>query len=203
MESTITCLPCDSYLSGTKANDLNTPLPTPATNTSLSFFLLGWSHREQREEGDQLGWSHHESPWESSYFYSLSSSTFSSFSFSFYVYGNLYIYIYSCFGYGLLLDIIRRKWNWSDYFCLCTLHFSTFFGHTHYRPILKHDIHNKKPTNHCKATNFRAWDPLSNTKSQHKFTGYKITNTNPHFLINAFRILDHNHNSQLIHRQDL
>ena len=84
---------------------------------------------------------------------------------------------------------------------------------THCRPILGHDIHNQKPTYHRKATNFRAWDPLSKTKSQHKFTGYKITNTNsdrlrstdtnPHFLINAFRILDHNHNSQPIHHQDL
>ena len=108
-----------------------------------------------------------------------------------------FLCIYSCFGYGLLLDIIRRKWNWSDYFCLCTLHFSTFFGHTHCRPILRHDIHNQKPTYHRKATNFRVWDPLSKTKSQHKFTGYKITNTNsnwlrstntnPHFLINAFQ----------------
>ena len=94
MESTITCLPCDSYLSGTKANDLNTPLPTPATNTSLSFFLLGWSHREQREEGDQLEWSHRESPWESLCFYSLSSSTFSSFSFSFCVYIVVLVMVY-------------------------------------------------------------------------------------------------------------
>ena len=94
-------------------------------------------------------------------------------SFSFYVYGNLYIYIYiySCFGYGLLLDFIGRKWNWSDCFCLCTLQSSTFFGHTHRRT----------------TTNSQAWHPQSKTHiplhshqflSMRSFTKNQITDTN-------------------------
>ena len=79
-------------------------------------------------------------------------------------------------------------------------------------PILRHDIHNQKPTYHRIATNFWAWDPLPKTKSQTQIQGYKITNIfrltkihkqNPHFLINAFKISDHKHKSQLNHHQDL
>ena len=81
------------------------------------------------------------------------------------------IYIYSCFGYGLLLDFIGRKWNWSDCFCLCTLQSSTFFGHTHRRT----------------TTNSQAWHPQSKTHiplhshqflSMRSFTKNQITDTN-------------------------
>ena len=63
-ESTITCLPCDFCLSGTKPKDLNTHPPTLAANTSLSlslslslsqfFFLLGWSQPPRAEGRGRL-----------------------------------------------------------------------------------------------------------------------------------------------------
>ena len=80
-------------------------------------------------------------------------------------------------------------------------------------PILKHDIHNQKPTYHCIATNFRAWDPLPKTKSptqihkiqnhKYKFRPTKIHKQNLHFLISAFKISNNQHKSQSIHHQDL
>ena len=80
-------------------------------------------------------------------------------------------------------------------------------------PILKHDIHNQKPTYHCIATNFWAWDPLPKTKSptqihkiqnhKYKFRPTKIHKQNLHFLISAFKISNNQHKSQSIHHQDL
>ena len=110
-ESSITWLPRDSCLSGTKSKDSNAPLPTPAANPPSS----------------------------------------------------------------------------------------TIFGHTPCRTA--HEIHNQKPTHHHTATNFRAWDPMPKIRSQtqihrkwiqnHKcifgLTHKRSTNTNPQFLINAFR----------------
>ena len=179
MENTITCLPCDSCLSGTKSKDVNTPLPTPTANTSLSFSFC-WDGATRSRGKREISWdgatvkvfeSHHVStPFLLRHF---------PLSFSFCVYGNLYIYIYSCFGYGLLLDIIGRNWNWSDCFCLCKLHSSTFFGHTH----------------HCTTTNSQAWHPQSKThipSHSHQFLSMRssaknqITNTNS-------RIQNHKH----------
>ena len=60
-ESTITCLPCDFCLSGTKPKDLNTHPPTLAANTSLSlslslFLFVGMEPATESRGKREISW---------------------------------------------------------------------------------------------------------------------------------------------------